>query len=80
MHEQRRNLIQVVEHEAVAPGNHCAGERAMRKTVACDEERSALREEPDVDEVENGNVVAQVEEEVVPRTLLICIRAQREEV
>ena len=80
MYEQRRHFVRVVEDEAVAPRDDRTGERPMRETVACDKERSIVRKEPDVDEVEDGAVVAEIEEEVVPRTFLVVPRADGEKV
>jgi hypothetical protein len=80
VHEQRSDLVLVVENEAVAPGDDCARERTVRETVACDEQRGASWEDPDVYEVEKGDVVAEVEEKIMPRAFLVSIRAQRKEV
>ena len=79
MDEQRRDFVEVVEDEAVAPCYDRAGKGALGEAVARDEERGVAREEPDVDEVENGAGVAEVEEEVVPRAFLVVVRTDREE-
>lgn len=80
MYEQRRHLVLVVEDEAVAPGDHRTRERPVREAVARDEQRRASGEEPDVYEVEDRHVVAQIEQEVVPRALLVLVEPQREQV
>ena len=79
MYEQRRHFVGVVEDEAVAPGNDCARKRTMRETVTCYEECSVAGEEPNVDEVEDGAVVAEVEEEVVPCAFFVVVGAEGEE-
>lgn len=50
----------------------------MRQAVARHEQRRISRKEPDVDEVENCHVVAEVEEKVMPGTLLVGISTKRE--
>lgn len=52
----------------------------MREAVARHEQRRVGREEPDVNEVEDCYVVAEVEEEVMPGTLLVSVRAKREQI
>lgn len=50
-----------MEDKTVSPGDDGTGKGAMRKTVACDEESGVAREKPNVDEVENGDIVTEVE-------------------
>lgn len=52
----------------------------MREAVACHEQYRIGRKEPDVNEVEDCNVIAEVEEEVMPGTLLVGISAEREQI
>ena len=35
-----------------------------------------MRQEPDIDEVQSGDVVTQIEEEVMPGTLLVDVCSQ----
>jgi hypothetical protein len=55
-----------MEYKAVPPGDHCTRKRTVREAVTCHEERRIGWKEPDVDEVENRDIIAEVEEEVVP--------------
>lgn len=80
MNKQRCDFIRVMEDEAVTPGNDRAREGAVREAVARYKERRVRGEQPDVDEVEDGAVVAEVEEEVVPGALLVVVGAHGEQV
>jgi hypothetical protein len=52
----------------------------VSETVTGDEEPCTGGEDPKVDKVEDGGVVAKVEHEVMPCTLLVLVRTHREEV
>ena len=52
----------------------------MRKAVTRDEEDLVAGEKPEVYEVEDGDIVAQVEEEVVPGAFLVLIEAQGDQI
>lgn len=80
MNKQRGDFIRVMEYEAVAPGNDGAREGAVREAVARNEQRGVRGEQPDVDEVEDGAIVAEVEKEVVPGALLVVVGAHGEQV
>ena len=69
-----------MEDETVAPGDHRARERPVREAVACDEQRRAPGEEPEVHEVEDRHVVTQVEQEIMPCALLVLVEAQWKQV
>lgn len=69
-----------MKHEAISPRDDCARKGAMREAVACHEQHRVGREEPDVNEVEDCNVIAHVEEKVVPETLLVGVGAEGEQV
>lgn len=75
MYEQRRNLILIMEHQTIPPSNHCARQGPMRQTIASNKECRTRRKEPDIDEVEDGHIVAQIEKEVVPCAFLVLVRA-----
>ena len=62
-----------MEDKTVTPSNNRAGEGAMRETIRRNEHGGTRREEPYVDETNDIRVVAQVEEEVVPQLLFVCI-------
>lgn len=80
MHEQTRNLINIMKHKTVSPGDNCACQTSMRKTIARYEQRRALREEPDVYKVEDSDVVAEIEEEIMPGPFFVFEPAEWEEV
>lgn len=80
MNEQRCHFIGVMKHEAVSPRYDCTRKGAMREAVACHEQRRIRRKEPDVNEVEDCNVIAEVEEKVMPEALLVDISAKREQI
>jgi hypothetical protein len=48
----------------------------MGKCIACDEKPLALREEPEVNEIEDCDVVAQIEKKIVPSTFFVHVSAQ----
>jgi hypothetical protein len=52
----------------------------MGETVASDKESRARREDPEEEKVENSNVVAEVEKEIVPVSLPVDVDAERKEV
>ena len=52
----------------------------MRKTVASNEQEGADWEKPEVDEVEDGDKIAQVEEEIVPGAFFVLIISERQEI
>jgi hypothetical protein len=58
MNKQTCHFVQIVEHQTIPPCNHSTGQRAMGKCIACDEKPLALRKEPEVNEIEDGDVVA----------------------
>ena len=68
-----------MEDKTVTPRNNRAGEGAMRETIRRDEHGGTGREKPYVDETNDIRVVAQVEEEVVPQFLFVCISTHRDE-
>jgi hypothetical protein len=70
VNEQRGDLIRVVEHQAVSPCDDSTGKGPVREAVASDEESRA----------ENGDVIAEVEEKVVPRSLLVLVDSYRKEI
>ena len=80
MNEQRCHFIGVMKHEAVSPRYDCTRKGAMREAVACHEQRRIRRKEPDVNEVEDCNVVAEVEEKIMPGTFLVGISTNREQI
>jgi hypothetical protein len=80
VNEQRGDLIRVVEHQAVSPCDDSTGKGPVREAVASDEESRAGGEDPDEQEVENGDVIAEVEEKVVPRSLLVLVDSYRKEI
>lgn len=80
MNEQGGHFIEVMEHQAVPPRDDCARKGSMRETVACHEQCRVGRKEPDVNEIEDCRVIAEVEEEVMPVTLLVDISANGEEI
>ena len=80
MDEQRRDLIHVVEDEAVSPRNHCTRKRSVREAITCEEHGGARWKDPDVYEIEDVAVVAEVEEEIVPGALLVLVPAEGDEV
>ncbi len=80
MHKQGRNLVLIVEDQAVPPCDYSAGEGSHREAVAGDEEGGARREKPDEEEIEECRKVAHVEHEVVPRAFLVCVGAERQEI
>lgn len=52
----------------------------MRKTVAGNPKRRAGRENPDVDKVEDGSIVAKIEQEVVPGPFLVFVPSERQKI
>lgn len=69
-----------MEHQTIPPGNDSAGQRPMRQTVTCHPQRCARRKDPEEQEVEDVHVVAHVEQEVVPVSLLVLVCAKWEEI
>ena len=69
-----------MENETVAPGYNSTRQRAMREGVASDKKSRTRREKPDENEVEDGNVVAEVEEEIMPGAFLVLIETERKKV
>lgn len=69
-----------MEDKTVPPSNHSTGQGTMRETVASNEQEGAAWEEPEVDEVEDGDKVAQVEEEIVPGAFLVLIISERQKI
>lgn len=69
-----------MEHKAVSPRDDCTCEGTVREAVTCHEQRSIGRKEPDVNEVEDCNVVAEVEEKIMPGTFLVGISTNREQI
>ena len=80
MYEQRGDFVKVMEDKTIPPCNHSARQRAMRETVTRDPKRRARWCEPDENKVEDRNVVAEVEQKVMPRAFLVGIDAHREEI
>lgn len=80
MNEQRSHFIRIMKHQAVSPCDDRARKGTVGEAVTCHEQRRVGRKEPDVDEVEDCNVIAEVEEKVVPRTFLVSISANREQI
>lgn len=78
MNEQRCYFIGVMKHKAISPRNDCTRKGAMREAVARHEQCRVGRKEPDVNEVEDCDIIAEVEEKVMPETLLVGISAKRE--
>lgn len=76
VYEQRGNLVLIVEYQTIAPCDNRAGEGAMRETVTGRKQRRAGWQEPDVDEIENRDIIAQVEEEIMPGAFLVCVGAE----
>jgi len=52
----------------------------VREGVASDKKAGTRRENPDKDEVEDGNVVAEVEEEIMPGAFLVPIETKRKQI
>jgi len=52
----------------------------MREGVASDKESGTRRKKPDEDEVEDGHVVAEVEEEIMPGAFLVLIETERKKI
>lgn len=80
MNEQGGDLILIMEYKTIPPSNNSTGQGPMREAVAGDEESRARREEPKEDKVEDGHVVAEIEEEVMPGAFLVLIVTQGQEV
>lgn len=80
MDEERSNLVLVVEDKTIPPGDNSTGQGAMREAIASNEQNSAAGEDPEVDEVEDGDIVAEVEEEVVPGALLVLVVPERQQI
>lgn len=80
MHKQGCDFVLIVEHEAISPCDHGACQGSMREQIARDEQSRAGREEPEVHEVEDGDKVTEIEEEVVPGALLVLIVSEWHEV
>ena len=76
MNEQRSNFIPVVEHETIPPSDNRTSQRTQRETVTSDEQCRTVRHAPDVDEIEDIGVIAEVEEEVVPCALLVHVHTE----
>jgi len=52
----------------------------MREGVASDKKSGTRRKKPDEDEIEDGHVVAEVEEEIMPGAFLVLIETERKEI
>jgi len=74
------DFVLIVEDEAISPSNDGACQGAMRETVASDEEGWTRGKEPDKNEVENGDEVAEVKKEIVPGALFVLIETQRKKI
>ena len=61
MHEEAGNLILIVEYKAISPSDNRTRKTAVTQTVACDEQSRRPREEPDIHEVQDGDIIAEVE-------------------
>ena len=79
MYKQRGNFVEVVKHKTITPSNDRASQGAMRQTVTGDPHSRICGSDPKIDQVEDSAVVAEVEEEVVPRAFLVVIRTNREQ-
>ena len=79
MNEQRSNFIPVVEHETIPPSDNRTSQRTQRETITSDEQCRTVRHAPDVDEIEDIGVIAEVEEEVVPGAFLVVPGTDREQ-
>lgn len=73
MDEQRGHFVEIVEDQAIPPSNDGTGKRSMRQAVASREECRAIRHSPNPDKIEDVGVVAQVEEEIMPCSLLVDV-------
>jgi hypothetical protein len=58
VYEQGCDFILVVEYQTIPPCNDCAREGAMGKTIASRKEGWAGWKYPDVDKVENCDIIA----------------------
>ena len=76
----RGHFIQAVEDEAVAPHGDGDGVVAEGETVGGDEEAFRLREEPDAEDHEEVDEVAEVGEEVVEADFVVVVPAHGHEV
>ena len=73
--EQRSNLVPVVEYKTIPPGDDRASQGAQGETVASDEQSWTVGHCPDEDQVEDVDIVAEVEEEIVPGALLVHVHS-----
>ena len=80
MYEQTRNLINIMKDKTISPGDDRACQTPVRKAITRYEQCRALREEPDVYEVEDSGVVAEIEEEIVPGPFFVFEPAEGKEV
>ena len=80
MYEQTRNLINIMKDKTISPGDDRACQTPVRKAITRYEQRRTLREEPNVYEVEDGNVVAEIEEEIVPGQFFVFEPAEGKKV
>jgi hypothetical protein len=78
MNEQRCYFIGVMKYKAISPRDDCTRKGTVREAVACHEQRRVGRKEPNINEVEDCDIIAEVEEKVMPVTLLVGISAKRE--
>ncbi len=69
-----------MENKTIPPSDDRASQRAQGKTVTSNKQGCAVRHCPDEDQVEDVDIVAQVEEEIVPCAFLIIVGAEGKEV
>lgn len=69
-----------MENEAIPPSDDGTSKWAMRKTITSDEKGGIGREKPDVNEVDDVDIVTEVEKEVVPSSFLVCDKAEGEKI
>jgi len=73
MHEKRSDFVLVMEYKTVSPCNDGARQRAVAQAITSGKQSRAWGEEPEIDEVEEGNIVAEVEHEIMPGALLVRV-------
>jgi hypothetical protein len=78
--KQGGDFILIMKNETVAPGYNGTRQRAMREGVASHKKSGTRREKPDEDEVEDGNVIAEVEEEIMPGAFFVLIKTERKQI
>jgi len=78
--EETRHFIQIMEDQTIPPGNHRTSQAPMAQTITRDKQRRRRRKDPEIDKVENSDIVAQVEQKVMPGAFLVNVRSERQEV